>query len=65
MNDIHFLSLLPWFLFLLDKIRMSMMPTLFQVGFNPLRVLRKRNNALGKIKQMLQKKDLDFAEVRF
>ncbi|XP_072233158.1 chloride anion exchanger-like [Leuresthes tenuis] len=32
------------------------------VGFNPLRVLRKRNKALRKIKQMLQKKDLDFAE---
>ncbi|KAM4569884.1 LOW QUALITY PROTEIN: chloride anion exchanger-like [Odontesthes bonariensis] len=31
-------------------------------GFNPLRVLRRRNKALGKIKQMLQKKDLDFAE---
>ncbi|CAG5927252.1 unnamed protein product [Menidia menidia] len=31
-------------------------------GFNPLRVLRKRNKALRKIKQILKKSDLDLAE---
>lgn len=37
---------------------------LFQVGFNPLRVLRKRNKALRKIKKQLQQKDDDITEVR-
>ncbi|XP_028251535.1 solute carrier family 26 member 3 [Parambassis ranga] len=35
------------------------------VGFNPLRVLRKRNKALRKIKTMLQKNDHDITERGF
>nr|XP_046234750.1 chloride anion exchanger-like [Scatophagus argus] len=32
------------------------------VGFNPLRILKKRNKALGKIKNLLKKQDDDFTE---
>ncbi|XP_061571167.1 solute carrier family 26 member 3 isoform X1 [Cololabis saira] len=35
------------------------------VGFNPLRILRKRNKALGKIKKLLQKRDHDIEEEGF
>uniref|UniRef100_A0A3B4ZZC7 Chloride anion exchanger-like n=1 Tax=Stegastes partitus TaxID=144197 RepID=A0A3B4ZZC7_9TELE len=37
---------------------------LFQVGFNPLRVLRKRNKALRKIKKLLMKRDHGITEVK-
>lgn len=36
---------------------------LLQVGFNPLRVLRKRNKALRKIRKMLKKGELQVTPV--
>lgn len=38
---------------------------MLQVGFNPMRVLRKRNKALRKIKKVLKDKDSDITEVRY
>lgn len=35
-----------------------------QVGFNPLRILRKRNKAVKKIKKMLKKGELTLTSVR-
>lgn len=49
-------------LFSWNKSRM-MSKNVFQVGFNPLRVLQKRNKAIKKIKKMLQEKDQDIKEV--
>lgn len=38
---------------------------LFQVGFNPLKILKKRNKALRKVKNLLKKSNSDITEVRF
>jgi len=35
-----------------------------QVGFNPLRILRKRNKALKKIKKLIKKGELTLTSVR-
>ena len=35
----------------------------YQVGFNPLRVLRKRNKALRMIRKLLKKGDLQWTSV--
>lgn len=37
---------------------------LFQVGFNPLKILKKRNKALRKVKNLAKKSNFDITEVR-
>lgn len=37
---------------------------LFQVGFNPLKILKKRNKALRKVKNLAKKSNYDITEVR-
>lgn len=37
---------------------------LFQVGFNPLKILKKRNKALRKVKNLVKKSNYDITEVR-
>lgn len=39
-------------------------PLFYQIGFNPLRVLRKRNKALRMIRKLLKKGDLQWTTVR-
>lgn len=41
----------------------SMFYSVYQVGFNPLRVLRKRNKALRMIRKLLKKGDLQWTSV--